>query len=116
LPFQLQDPERLRRDLAAVGLKDVKVETITEELQFHSGKQLWDWLTSSNPIVGTVLAELNLTKEQGALVRQALDHMVRERAGKRGPRHPHQPHQHRHRDEVTDDGEWRPDARPMINR
>ena len=38
LPFQLQDPERLRRELAGAGLKDVKVETITETLEFRSGE------------------------------------------------------------------------------
>jgi hypothetical protein len=42
-------------------------------------------LTSSNPIVGTVLAELNLTKEQAAVVQQALDRMVHERSGGSGP-------------------------------
>ena len=79
LPFQLQDPERLRQELANAGLRDIRVETITERLAFHSGKQLWDWLTSSNPIVGMVLAELRLSNEQQTVVRQALDRMVRER-------------------------------------
>jgi ubiquinone/menaquinone biosynthesis C-methylase UbiE len=85
LPFQLQDPEKLRQELANAGLKDIRVETITEKLEFRSGKQLWDWLTSSNPIVGGVLAELNLTDEQGAIVRQTLDDMVRKRSGGSGP-------------------------------
>jgi ubiquinone/menaquinone biosynthesis C-methylase UbiE len=81
LPFQLQDPEKLRRELTEAGLKDIHVETITEKLEFQSGKQLWDWLVNSNPIVGMVLAELNLMEEQTAVVRQALDNMVRERSG-----------------------------------
>jgi ubiquinone/menaquinone biosynthesis C-methylase UbiE len=85
LPFQLQDPERLRQELAEAGLKDIGVETITERLEFQAGRQLWDWLTSSNPIVGTLLAELNLTKEQTAVVRHALDRMVRERSAGSGP-------------------------------
>jgi ubiquinone/menaquinone biosynthesis C-methylase UbiE len=85
LPFQLQDPETLRQELANAGLKDIRVETITEKLEFRSGRQLWDWLTSSNPIVGGVLAELNLTDEQGAIVRQTLDDMVRKRSGGSGP-------------------------------
>ena len=84
LPFQLQDPERLRQEFARVGLKDIRVESITENLEYQSGKQLWDWLTNSNPIVETVLAEVNLTKEQAAVVQQALDRMVRERAGGSG--------------------------------
>ena len=84
LPFQLQDPERLRQEFARVGLKDIRVESITENLEYQSGKQLWDWLTNSNPIVETVLAEVNLTKKQAAVVQQALDRMVRERAGGSG--------------------------------
>ena len=34
LPFQLQDPQRLRKEMAAAGLKEVEVETITETLEF----------------------------------------------------------------------------------
>ncbi len=85
LPFQLQDPEKLRQEFDNAGLKDVHVETITEKLEFESGQQLWDWLTNSNPIVGLVLAELSLTNEQGAVVRQALDAMIRKRYGGSGP-------------------------------
>jgi ubiquinone/menaquinone biosynthesis C-methylase UbiE len=85
LPFQLQDPERLRRELAKTGLKDVRVETITEKLEFHSGSQLWHWLTNSNPIVAVILAELKLTEEQAAVVRQELARLVSERSGGTGP-------------------------------
>jgi ubiquinone/menaquinone biosynthesis C-methylase UbiE len=84
LPFQLQDPERLRQEFARVGLKDIRVESITEKLEYQSGKQLWDWLTNSNPIAEAILAEVNLTTEQTAIVQQALDRMVRERAGESG--------------------------------
>ena len=42
---------------------------------------MWNWLTNSNPIVGTVLGQLNLSEEQVATVRQALDGLVRERVG-----------------------------------
>ena len=81
LPFQLQDPERLRHELAEAGLHDIRVETITERLEFRSGSELWDWLVNSNPIVESVLAELNLTNEQAAVVRKALDGMILERSG-----------------------------------
>ena len=81
LPFQLHDPARLRDELTAAGLKDVEVETITETTEFRSGEHLWDWLVHSNPIVGAILAELDLTEDQTAVVRRALDGMVRERAG-----------------------------------
>jgi pimeloyl-ACP methyl ester carboxylesterase/ubiquinone/menaquinone biosynthesis C-methylase UbiE len=85
LPFQLQDPERVRQELAKVGLKDIRVEQTSEKMEFQSGKDIWNWLTNSNPIVGMVLGELNLTKEQIAVVQQALDGMVRERSGGSGP-------------------------------
>ena len=81
LPFQLQDPGRLHQELANAGLKDVCVETITEELTFRSGTELRDWLVNSNPIAGMVLEELDLTKAQIAVVREALDRVVADRAG-----------------------------------
>ena len=84
LPFQLQDPQRLRRELATAGLKDVKLMTTTEPLKFHTGKSLWDWLIWSNPIVETVLGSLGLTDDERGLIQQTLERMVRERAGTRG--------------------------------
>ena len=85
LPFQLQDPGKLRQELEKAGLKGIRVETITERLEFQSGNQLWSLLTNSNPIAGNLLAELNLTREQTAVVQLALDRKVRERSGGRGP-------------------------------
>jgi ubiquinone/menaquinone biosynthesis C-methylase UbiE len=81
LPFQLQNPERLRKELSAAGLTDVKVETITETTEFRSGKELWEWLVSSNPIVEMVLGSLKLTGGERDVIQQALDRLVRERAG-----------------------------------
>jgi SAM-dependent methyltransferase len=81
LPFQLRDPERLRRELAAVGLKDVRVATVTEKLEFRSGKHLWGWLTNSNPIAELVLGQLNLTSDERGAIQDALERLVRERAG-----------------------------------
>jgi hypothetical protein len=37
-------------------------------------------VTNSNPIVGMMLGQLNLNKEQIAVIQQALDDLVRERA------------------------------------
>jgi ubiquinone/menaquinone biosynthesis C-methylase UbiE len=85
LPFQLQDPERLRHELSNAGLKQVRVETTTEKLEFHAGAELWDWLTNSNPIVGMVLGQLALSDEQQAVVKEALEEMVRARSGRSGP-------------------------------
>jgi len=81
LPFQLRDPERLRNELAHAGLKDVKVETVTETTEFRSGEELWDWLVWSNPIIEMVLGSLNLTDHERGVIRQALDRLVRKRAG-----------------------------------
>jgi hypothetical protein len=85
LPFQLQDPKRLRSELTMAGLQDVKVEATTETMAFRSGKELWDWLVSSNPIPEMVLGELHLTSDERGAIRDALDRMVRERAGGDGP-------------------------------
>jgi hypothetical protein len=85
LPFQLQNPEKLRQELAAAELTDVKVETITETLKFQTGKELWDWLVSSNPIVEMVLDGLDLTSGERHAIQQALESLVRERAGNGGP-------------------------------
>jgi ubiquinone/menaquinone biosynthesis C-methylase UbiE len=84
LPFQLQDAERLRQELSAAGLGDVKVETITEVTEFRSGKELWDWLVCSNPIVEMVLDSLNLTNAERDVIQQALDRLVSEAAGTGG--------------------------------
>jgi ubiquinone/menaquinone biosynthesis C-methylase UbiE len=82
LPFQLQDPERVRQEFKKPGLKDVRVEARTEKLEFQSGKQMWDWLRNSNPIVKDILGELNLSKEQIVTVQESLQQMIQERAGK----------------------------------
>ena len=82
LEFQLADPDRLHKELSAAGLKDVKVETITETTEHKTGKDLWEWLEWSNPIVERVLGGmLNLTTDERDVVQQTLDKMVRERAG-----------------------------------
>lgn len=84
LPFQLRDPERLRGELAAAGLREVRVETTAEQLEFATGAAMWDWLLNSNPIVRGVLAQLELTEDERAAIPQALERMVRKRAGGKG--------------------------------
>jgi ubiquinone/menaquinone biosynthesis C-methylase UbiE len=84
LPFQLQDPERLRTELANAGLTEIRVETITETTAFQTGVELWEWLIWSNPIVESVLAPLKLTTEERVLIQAALEKLVRERAGGAG--------------------------------
>jgi hypothetical protein len=84
LPFQVQDPEKLRREMVNAGLKDVRVEETSEEMKYQSGKQFWDWVTSSNPIVGSILGQLDLGQDQIAVVQRAADDLIRERAAGTG--------------------------------
>jgi ubiquinone/menaquinone biosynthesis C-methylase UbiE len=85
LPFQLQDLGRLRNELAAAGLKNVKVETITETTEFRSGEALWEWVIWSNPIAEAVLEDLGLTDGERIVIRKTLETLVHERAGGSGP-------------------------------
>jgi SAM-dependent methyltransferase len=81
LPFQLKDPQRLRDELVSAGLRDVTVETILETTEFRTGKDLWEWIVYSNPIVEALLGSLSLTEDERGMVQLTLNHMVRERAG-----------------------------------
>jgi SAM-dependent methyltransferase len=82
LEFQLADPVRLHRELVAAGLNDVRVETLTETTPHASGRDLWEWLVFSNPLAETILSGmLKLTEDERGVVRDALEKMVRERAG-----------------------------------
>jgi SAM-dependent methyltransferase len=85
LPFQLEDPARLRSVLAAAGLRDIEVETVTETTEYQTGEDLWDWLVWSNPIVEEVLGCMNLAEDERGAIKGALENMVRERAGGSGP-------------------------------
>ena len=77
LEFQIADPEVLRQRLIDAGLKDVTVDTSTQErIEVRSGQQLWDWCLGGNPIPGMLVADL--TDEQRADIIQVLDGMVRE--------------------------------------
>ena len=81
LEFQLADPDRLRRELSMAGLNDVHVDTVTEVTEHETGKDLWEWLIWSNPIVEHVLGELlELTNDERGVVQRTLDKLVRERA------------------------------------
>jgi ubiquinone/menaquinone biosynthesis C-methylase UbiE len=85
LPFQVQDPEKLRRELTDAGLEDVRVEETSETKEYSSGGHFWSWIMNSNPIPRMLLAGLELTPDQLDVVRQAADDLIRERAGGTGP-------------------------------
>lgn len=84
LPFQLQNPSRLRTELLGAGLKNVQVETITESTQFANGAAFWDWVISSNPIVEEILEELRLSDVERETLVHAVEELVRERANGEG--------------------------------
>jgi ubiquinone/menaquinone biosynthesis C-methylase UbiE len=81
LEFQLADPGKLRDQLAAAGLRDVAVDTVTETTEFRTGLELWDWIVWSNPIAEKILGMLELTEDDRGAIQRALEKMVRDRAG-----------------------------------
>jgi ubiquinone/menaquinone biosynthesis C-methylase UbiE len=82
LEFQVADPDVFRQRLTDAGLKDVRVERTAERAVFTSGQEMWDWVLYGNPIPGMLVADLS--EDQRTRLRQALDSMVRERAGANG--------------------------------
>jgi hypothetical protein len=57
------------------------VETITESTEFQTGRQLWEWIVWSNPIVEGILGDLGVSGDERETIEEALDRLVRERAG-----------------------------------
>jgi ubiquinone/menaquinone biosynthesis C-methylase UbiE len=82
LEFQVADPAILQRHLAEAGLKNINVETVTEKLEFYSGEQLWNWILHGNPIPQHIISELHLSADQIEELKEQLEVMVGERAGK----------------------------------
>jgi ubiquinone/menaquinone biosynthesis C-methylase UbiE len=80
LPFQVHDPEKLRREMVDAGLKDVRVEETGERLKYKSGKEFWNWVTNSNPLARRILGQLDLTENQIAVAERAADDLIRARA------------------------------------
>jgi ubiquinone/menaquinone biosynthesis C-methylase UbiE len=84
LPFQLHDPQRLRQEFANAGLKEIEVETITETTEFKNAQELWEWIVWSNPIVEEVLGHLSLTDRERSVIKETVEKLFGERAGKSG--------------------------------
>lgn len=78
-PFQLADPDVFRGRLAATGLTDATVETMTWTTPVDSAAQLWRLATSSNPIAAQLVAGLPDARRSEAI--EVLDGMLRERSG-----------------------------------
>jgi SAM-dependent methyltransferase len=84
LPFQLQDPRKLRDELAAARLHSIAVEEVIESTRFNSAHDLWEWIVWSNPIVNEMLDGMSLSNDDRAVVQATLHKMFRERAGDDG--------------------------------
>jgi ubiquinone/menaquinone biosynthesis C-methylase UbiE len=84
-PFQLQDPERLRRELTNAGLKDVRIDQITEPTEYPTGRDLWEWIIWSNPIAEHLLDELGLTADERGTVQKRMELLHHQRTGGSGP-------------------------------
>lgn len=78
LPFQLANPEIFRKRMANAGLQEIQIIREVEEIKFKTGAELWNSVTSSNPIAAQVIA--GLAEGQKVQVQQTLDAMVREQA------------------------------------
>lgn len=83
--FQLADPARLRQELEDAGFSAVEVHTLTERTTHASGQELYEWIVCSNPIVECILETLSVRPEERNTIRDALEKLVRERAGGAGP-------------------------------
>lgn len=83
LEFQAADPDVLEQRLKDAGLGQVTVHTSHQErLELSSGKQLWDWCVSGNPIPGMLVAGLPDQARQ-AMLQHMHRHLVA-RADSRG--------------------------------
>lgn len=78
LEFQASNPDVLRQRLATAGLIDIQVSETAEVLEFHTGREMWDWVLGSNPIATMITSDL--TDDQRATVKQVLNGMLRERS------------------------------------
>lgn len=84
LEFQVADRDVLHRRLTDAGLKNVTVDTTHQErIHVRTGQQLWNWCLGSNPIPGTLVADL--TNKQRDDVIHVLDGMIRERSTTNAP-------------------------------
>jgi ubiquinone/menaquinone biosynthesis C-methylase UbiE len=82
--FRLADPEKLRSELVEAGLKNVRIDQITESTEFKSAKFLWEWIIWSNPIVERILGMLNVTDEERGTIEKTMRALWEERAGSSG--------------------------------
>lgn len=82
LPFQLADPEKMRRALASAGLRDVRVDAVDWAVQHPSAAHAFDMVANGHPIGKGIVESLTPTQRNDA--ESALDRLLRERANDDG--------------------------------
>jgi ubiquinone/menaquinone biosynthesis C-methylase UbiE len=75
--LQVVDPAVLKTRMTDAGLSDVRIETIDTTMSFTAGHELWDLITSSNPLGRNIVSRLS--PAQADEVRRVLDGMLYER-------------------------------------
>ncbi|PVZ05341.1 class I SAM-dependent methyltransferase [Actinomycetospora cinnamomea] len=78
-PFQLADPDTFARALTAAGLQHVAIDRSTWALPVRSASDLWNKVTSSNPLGAAMVAGLDEARRVRLL--EVLDGVLRERFG-----------------------------------
>lgn len=79
LAFQLQNPDRLRKELVTAGLKNIRVHTIIQAVEFRSAEHLWQLASTTNPIPVAMVSKLS--GEQRVAAMRAMADLLRERSG-----------------------------------
>ena len=82
LPFQLAAPEKMRAALTSAGLRDVRVEAVDWAVHHPSAAHALDMVANGHPIGRGIIG--SLTPAQRADVEEALEKLLRERAGAGG--------------------------------
>ncbi len=77
-PFQVSDKDVLQHKMEEAGLKNVQVKPVAHNISFYSGHEMWNWVTSSNPIVTQMISGLDVAQRNQ--VKQILEVRIRERS------------------------------------
>ncbi|MCG2461505.1 methyltransferase domain-containing protein [Flavobacteriaceae bacterium F89] len=78
LPFQISEEDVLQKKMEEAGLRNVKVNPVVHKLSFRSGREMWNWVTSSNPIATQMISGLD-DKQKNQVVK-ILEEKMEERS------------------------------------
>ncbi|NND33433.1 MAG: methyltransferase domain-containing protein [Saprospiraceae bacterium] len=83
LPFQVSGDGVLQQKMEAAGLENVRVRPFIHRLSFYTGRQMWNWVTSSNPITNEMIS--GLADRQKKRLVQILEDRIKERSRGKEP-------------------------------